>query len=164
MGNIVRISRSFIDYWAIGGGILLFAVVFMNALSVGLNIFWNPIPGDVELTEMGVAVSVFAFLPYCQLHYSNVSADIFTSRASPSFLCAIKAIASIFAIILAILLFWWMFKGMVDRYNFNYLSAILLIPMWIPFAPVLLSLVLLMVASTLTLIENLSPILANKVT
>ena len=158
MENFGRFSRNLINYWAIGGGILLFSVVFLNTLSVVLNIFWKPLPGDVELTEMGVAISVFAFLPFCQLNYTNISADIFTSKASKKFLHTIKAITSVIATIFATLLVWWMFKGMLDRFNFNYVSAILLIPMWIPYVPVLFSIILLIVASAITLMENLTPL------
>ena len=43
----------------------------------------KPLPGDVELVEMLAAVSVFMFLPYCQLARANVTADLFTARASP---------------------------------------------------------------------------------
>ena len=55
----------------------------MNAISVtGSAVFGRPFPGDFELTEMGVAVAAFSFLPYCQLTGANVTADIFTSGAS----------------------------------------------------------------------------------
>ncbi len=164
MTAIEKITRSLIHYWAIGGGILLLAVVLVNTASIALGIFGDPIPGDVELTEMGVAVSVFAFLPYCQLHYANVTADIFTSRASPAFLKAVEAITSVVAMTFAVLLAWWMYKGMVDRYNYDYTSAVLLIPMWMPYVPVLLSVMLLFVASTITFKDNILTLFSRQAT
>ena len=73
---------SFIEWWALAGGVVLCAVVAINSASVVGTVFGLPVPGDFELTEMGVAIAAFAFLPYCQLARSNVTADIFTSRLS----------------------------------------------------------------------------------
>ena len=153
MNFVDKFIRSLIVYWALVGGALLFLVVFLNAFSVAGGIVGNPIPGDFELTEMGVAIAVFAFLPYCQLTNANVTADIFTSRVAPRWLGLLGLISSLVALLFSILLFWCMSQGMVDRYTYQYTSAILLIPMWIPYVPVLFSWVLLVFAAIISIKE-----------
>ncbi len=145
--------RSLVLFWALLGGLLLFLVVFLNSSSVVGGIFGSPIPGDFELTEMGVAIAVFAFLPYCQLTNANVTADIFTAKASPRWIALFGLISSLVAFMFSILLFWCMTQGMIDRYNYQYTSAILLIRMWIPYVPVLFSWILLFLAAIISIKE-----------
>jgi len=150
MNFVEKCIRSLVTWWAFAGGVLLFLVVFLNTFSVAGGIVGNPIPGDFELTEMGVAIAVFAFLPYCQLTNANVTADIFTSKASPRLIAVFGLASSLIALLFSILLFWCMYQGMVDRYNYQYTSAILLIPMWIPYVPVLFSWILLFLAAIIS--------------
>ena len=150
MNFVEKFIRSLVTWWALIGGALLFFVVFLNTFSVVGGIVGNPIPGDFELTEMGVAIAVFAFLPYCQLINANVTADIFTSRASPKVIAVFGLTSSLIALLFSLLLFWCMYQGMVDRYNYQYTSAILLIPMWIPYVPVLFSWILLLLAAIIS--------------
>ncbi len=140
-----------IDGWAIAGGCVLLLVVAVNVLSVLGNIFWKPFPGDFELTEMGVAIAAFAFLPFCQLHGANVTADIFTSWASDRLLSIFGLLASIAACLFAGLLLWRMYEGMLSQKEYGYTTAILQLPIWVAYVPILVSLALLLVAALLTL-------------
>lgn len=65
---------------ALAGGIVVLAAAFLVCTSVGLR--WatsNSIPGDFELVQIAVAVSAFAFLPFCQLRRGNISVGTFTA-------------------------------------------------------------------------------------
>ena len=84
--------------WALLGGIVLLLVVLMHTWSVIGNQFGMPFPGDFEMTEIGIAVAAFSFLPYCQLTGSNVTADIFTSRTSSRWIAVFGLAASIVAL------------------------------------------------------------------
>ncbi|NHF71794.1 TRAP transporter small permease [Paracoccus xiamenensis] len=141
--------------WAILGGVVLLAVVAINAVSVLGAAFGTSFSGDFELTEMGVAVAVFAFLPYCQLTDANVTADIFTARASPRVVAGLRALASLVAFGFGCLLLWRMYPGMVDQRDYNASTAILQIPIWWAYLPILASLLLLAATALLTLIEDL---------
>lgn len=146
--------RKFIEIWALGGGMLLLAIVLLNAASLVGNIFFNqPVPGDFEIVEMGVAVAVFAFLPYCQITGANVSADIFTSWVGPRTISVLSAIASVVAFAFAILLVWRMYLGLIDYREYREVTTIYQIPIWIAFVPILLSLLLLCLACILTCID-----------
>lgn len=145
-----------ITVWALLGGVLLMAVVLMNVWSViGAN-FGAPFPGDFEMTEMGICVSSFAFLPYCQLTGANVSADIFTARASLRWIGIFRTAASAVALLFAALLLWRMYAGMLDQKEYGYTTAILQVAHWKAFVPILFSLALLAAASILTLSESVA--------
>lgn len=144
-------ARRLITAWALLGGFLLLAVVAVNMISIVGSVFGKPFPGDFELTEMGVAISVFAFLPYCQLVGANVSADIFTSGASRKTIAFFTLLASLVALGFAGLLIWRMYFGMLNQKDYDYTTTILQIPHWIAFVPILVSLALLAVAAFVTL-------------
>ncbi len=143
-----------IDAWALLGGVILLAVVAMNLASVVGGMVWIPFPGDFELTQVGVAVAAFAFLPYCELTGTNVTADIFTSGAGRRTLSVFKLLASVVALFFSLLLLWRMYGGLLDQKEYNYITAILQVPIWVVFVPILVSLSLLVAAAAITLSEN----------
>ena len=144
-----------VTLWALLGGLLLLLVVGINVASVVGAMIGQALPGDFELTEIGVAVAVFAFLPYCQLTDANVTADIFTARAPAPVLAALRAFASVVAFGFAAILAWRMYLGMLDQKNYDYTTAILQVPIWWGFVPILISLLLLIAAAAVTLTESL---------
>ena len=148
------LAKRAVHGWALLGGFLLLAVVLMNVASVIGSVVWKPFPGDFELTEIGVAVAAFSFLPYCQLTDANVTADIFTSRASPGLIAKFKKLAALVALVFALLLLWRMFEGMLSQKEYGYMTAILQFPIWLGFVPILISLALLAVAAVITLFDN----------
>jgi TRAP-type C4-dicarboxylate transport system permease small subunit len=137
--------------WALLGGVVLLLVVLMHTWSVVGTQFGMPFPGDFEMTEVGICIAVFSFLPYCQLTNANVTADIFTSRASPRWIAIFSLAASIIALGFSLFLMWRMYAGMLDQKEYDYTTAILQFPHWIAFIPILISLALLSVASLVTL-------------
>lgn len=138
--------------WALLGGGVLLALVLMTTYSAAAGyLIATPFPGDFELTEMGVAVASFAFLPYCQVTFANVSADVFTAKASPGVVRLFSRLGSLVALGFSLLLLWRMYEGMLDYQMYLETTAILQIPIWIAFVPSLLSLVLLAVAALITL-------------
>ncbi len=143
-----------IHTWALLGGFLLLAVVLMNVASVIGGVVWKPFPGDFELTEIGVAIAAFSFLPYCQLTDANVTADIFTARASEALIAKFKMLAALVALTFSLLLLWRMYEGMLSQKEYGYMTAILQFPIWLGFVPILISLALLAVAAVITLFER----------
>lgn len=150
------LARRIVTAWALLGGLLLVAVVLINVITVVGGVFGVGVPGDFEMTEVGVAVAAFMFLPYCQLVDANVTADIFTSRASPRWLALFTGLASLAALVFSALLFWRMYLGMLDQKAYHYTTTILQFPHWVAFIPILMSLALLVFASAVTLKASLS--------
>lgn len=150
------LASRIITGWALLGGVSLVLVVLMNVYSViGAN-FGAPFPGDFEMTEIGICVAAFAFLPYCQMTGANVSADIFTSGASKRWVAIYTLVGSIVALGFSLLLLWRMWAGMLDQKEYGYTTAILQLPHWYVFLPILVSLALLALAAALTLTAEAS--------
>jgi TRAP-type C4-dicarboxylate transport system permease small subunit len=150
-----RLLRRVIEFWALAGGIILLGVALMTAWSAGTGwVLGRPLPGDFELTEIFVAVAIFAFLPYCQLTDANVTADLFTARAGPRTLAALSVLAALLALGIAILLTWRTWAGLIDYRKYVETTAILKIPIWTAYVPALVSLGLLVLACVLSLLES----------
>jgi TRAP-type C4-dicarboxylate transport system permease small subunit len=142
--------------WAIVGGLVLVAVVVVNVLSVlGAALFGTAILGDFEVTEVGVALAVFAFLPYCQIAGLNVTADIFTARASRLWLSVFSLLGAAIALGFGAVMLWRMYFGMLDQRLYEATTTILQLPLWWGYAGCLVSLALLVVASFASLVDAL---------
>lgn len=139
--------RRAVELWALAGGIVLLGVALMTSWSAASGwVFSRPLPGDVELTEMLVAVAAFAFLPYCQLTRANVTADIFTARAGPRTVALLALLSALIALGFSLLLTWRMYEGLLDYRKYVETTTILRIPIWYAYLPALASLVLLALA------------------
>lgn len=157
MSRTAQAIRKIIEYWALAGGFLLLAVVLVNAASLAGNIaLAQPVPGDFEIVEVGVAVAVFSFLPYCQITGANVTADIFTAWAGPRVRGALGVLASLIALGFGILLLWRMSYGLADYRQYREVTTIYQFPIWYAFVPILFSLFLLSLACLITLYESVN--------
>ena len=144
--------RRLIEWWAVGGGVVLLGIALMTSWSALTSFaFGKPLPGDFELTEIFVAVAVFAFLPYCQLTDANVTADLFTARAGPRALAALGVFSALLALAISILLTWRTWAGLLDYRKYVETTTILKIPIWTAYVPALASLTLLVIACLISL-------------
>jgi TRAP-type C4-dicarboxylate transport system permease small subunit len=147
-GRIERLAEAF----ALAGGLLLVGVVCVNAWSIlARALAGRPFPGTFELTEMGVAVAVFLFLPWCQITGATVTADIFTSRASPRWIARLGIVAAVVAFGVSLLLAERMWLGLIDQRGDNLTTAILQLPVWWAFVPILAALLLLAACALVSL-------------
>ena len=154
VGTCCGAIQRLVTGWAIAGGLLLMAIIAINVFSVVGGLFGHPFPGDMELTEMGVAIAAFTFLPYAQVSGANVSADFFTARASPRFLAILTLLAASVAFLFSLLLLWRMALGLADQKAYGYTTTILEIPHWIAFIPILISLAFLALAAIATMLDT----------
>jgi TRAP-type C4-dicarboxylate transport system permease small subunit len=136
------------EVWALLGGLLLLVIALMISYSSAAGwLFGKPLPGDVELVEMLTAVSVFMFLPYCQITGANVTADIFTARAGLRTVAILELLAALVALAFGLLLLWRMYYGLLDYRQYVETTTILKIPIWVAYVPALASLALLAAAA-----------------
>jgi TRAP-type C4-dicarboxylate transport system permease small subunit len=150
--GLTGLVRRAIELWALGGGLVLLAIALMSTWSATSGfVFRRPLAGDFELVEMFVAISVFMFLPYCQLTGANVTADIFTAGAGPRTIASLRLLSATLALAFSLLLTWRMYLGLLDYRQYVETTTILRIPIWYAYVPILISLVLLAAASVLSL-------------
>ena len=93
----------------------------------------GPVLGDYELVELGMAVAIFCFLPYCHLTMGHARVDLFLSRsnsAAPRLLAALTE--AIFAIALT-LIAWRLAVGTLGRMGSGQTSYLLQVPLWFPY-------------------------------
>ncbi len=132
-----RLARLF----ALLGGVVLCALIVMTCVSIlgrelgtllGAGI--GPINGDFELVEAGIAFTIFAFLPLCQLQGAHASVDIFTSGLPASFNRALRMIIEVVFSAVMILIAWQLFEGTQSKFRSGTTTLLLEFPLWWAYA------------------------------
>jgi TRAP-type C4-dicarboxylate transport system permease small subunit len=120
---------------ALIGGVTLLAIAVMTALSVAGRWFGGrPLTGDIELVQLGVAVSIALFLPYCQWRGGHLFVDFFTARSSGPTQRRLDALGSVVTGALFLLLAWRAGVGVGDMRRAGETSMVLGVALWIPYA------------------------------
>jgi TRAP-type C4-dicarboxylate transport system permease small subunit len=131
---LMAISRVF----ALAGGALLLAMILMSAASVASRaLFSSPIVGDFELVQIGCAIAVASFLPYCQMRRGHVFVDFFTAKIGPRARAALDAFGALLLGAGAALITWRMLAGAVAIKEAGESSMLLGIPIWYAYAAML---------------------------
>lgn len=97
---------------------------------VGRSAFRAPVPGDVEITQLGIAWAISLCLPWCQLHGGNIIVDFFTQRAGQRTLRVLDAVGCVLLALMAALLAWRTAAGALAVHGAGETSMILGMPGW----------------------------------
>lgn len=117
--------------FAIVGGLCAAAVAVMTVVSiVGRSAFRAPVPGDVEVTQLGIAWAISLCLPWCQLHGGNIIVDFFTQRAGARTLRVLDAMGCVLLALMAALLAWRTAAGALAVHGAGETSMIIGLPGW----------------------------------
>lgn len=147
-----RICRIF----AALGGILLTALTLMTVISVVKRSFFGaPIPGDFELVELGVAVSVSFFLPYCQIQDGNVIVDIFTAKAPEGVIRVLGVVGDLLLMLISAVLCWRLVHGCIEYREYEDVTMVLQIPIWWAMIPMIFAFALLTLTCATTLLGRI---------
>tara|TARA_B100000614_G_scaffold78825_1_gene70398 strand:+ start:1671 stop:2186 length:516 start_codon:yes stop_codon:yes gene_type:complete len=150
-GAFGRLLETLCRIMALSGGAILLALAVMTVVSIaGRALFSAPIPGDFELVEVGAAIAIFSFLPYCQLRRGNVIVDVFTIRAGPRVRGLLDALGAFVYALIAALLAWRTFHGGANLKLYGETTMVLRVPVWWGFVPIVPGLVLLTVVAFYT--------------
>ena len=126
-GLLFAATRAF----ALAGGLILVALTLMSLASIaGRSLLSAPVPGDYELIQLGIAVAVTAFLPFCQMRGGHVLVDFFTANARPAVRGALDALGATLVGIAAATFTWRLAVGAVSLQQANDQTTILEIPTW----------------------------------
>ena len=116
------------------GGLILAAMAIMTVVSItGRSLIpfgLKPIPGDFELVEVGAAIAVFSFLPYCQLKRGHVTVDLFVSALPNWAFNLTSLLGDIFLTLCASVIAWRLYFGLLDQMSYGSTTMILGVPIW----------------------------------
>ena len=144
--------HAMIEWWAIGGGGVFCLLVLMSVVSlIGRKLFSMPIEGDMELLQMGSAIGAAAFLPACELHDHHIKVDALTSWMSKRSSAMLDLVAHALILGVALVLTWRTSLYVLEVHENHEVSNILLIPLWIPVAMLVPSILLLAIAAIIQL-------------
>lgn len=107
----------------------------LPGLATGLlNLGIGPINGDFELVEAGMAFSIFAFLPLCQMNGAHASVDIFTNTLSPAANRLLRALIDVVFAAVIVLIAVQLFSGMSSKLSTGQTTFLLQFPTWWAYA------------------------------
>ena len=123
---------------ALAGGVLLCALCLMVVVSVSMRalgaIGLKPVPGDFELVEMGTAIAVFFFLPWCYLRNGHAMVDLVYMHLPVPVQRTVSVLSDLLMLAAWVILTWRLGITVADKFGENETTFILQIPLWIAHA------------------------------
>jgi TRAP-type C4-dicarboxylate transport system permease small subunit len=118
----------------LGAGIAAAVALLTVASIAGRALLVRPVPGDVELTQLGIALSISLCLGWCQLQGSNLIVDFFTQRLPQRPRRWLDAVGALLIAVMCGLLAWRTGVGAAAVREAGETSMILALPMWWAYA------------------------------
>lgn len=140
LATAMRLVAGMTRVLALLGGIVLVAVMAVSVVSVigrSLPLLFSRlfpsllphnIPGDLEIVQIGTAVAVFCFLPWCHLRHGHVVIDVFTRRWPKGLRVGLDIVANFLLMALATLILRQTWLGLLDKLRDGGSSMVLRIP------------------------------------
>jgi len=100
------------------------------ALALGIG----PINGDFELIEAGIAFSIFAFLPLCQITGGHATVDVFTSQMSDRTNRILRMITELVFAAVLVLIAVQLFSGLQSKLRSGQTTLLIEFPVWWAYA------------------------------
>ncbi len=95
-----------------------------------INAGVGPINGDYELVEAGIAFSIFAFLPLCQISGGHASVDVFAANFPPGVNRLLQAVIDVLFALVLVLIVVQLYLGMDSKLRAQQTSLLLEFPVW----------------------------------
>lgn len=148
------------------GGFVLSVLAVLSVVSIAGRAFsfagLGPVPGDFELVEVGTALAVFCFLPWCHLRQRHADVNLFW-MLFPRFLRRALSVASDSLMLLIWLVLVWRMGLAMTEYRANAeVSFILQMPVWWGYAASMVPAVLGCVIYCWRLLESLGAVTAHR--
>jgi len=117
------------------GAALALLIGAMTTWSViGRALFQAPVQGDVEMVQMGIALSLSLCLPWCQWRRGHILVDFFTQKASDNTVSQLDALGCALLALMYAVLSWRSAAGAAVAYETFEATMILGLPMWWAYA------------------------------
>ncbi len=129
--------------FALGGGMLFIAIVLMSLVSIlGRKLIAMPVPGDIEMLQMGTAIASAAILPYCEMLGGHLRVDFFTANLRPRLRGLLDAFSHLLMALVAALIAWRTGVAAGALRAVGETSMMLSWPVWVAWAALVPSFVL----------------------
>ncbi len=120
---------------AILGGAVLAGIAGLVVTSVALRALgFQPVQGDFELVQVGLAAAIALLLPWCQLKGGNVIVDFFTARARIRTQRRLDTFADLLVAVMMALVAWRAGVGAWSAQQNGETTMILGFPIWWSYA------------------------------
>ncbi len=156
---MIRWTYRLAEWLALVGGVVLVAITLMVVTSVTgralVGIGLGPVQGDFELVEVGMAVAIFFFLPWCYVQGGHATVDLLHMHMGPLGRRLVQVVSDLLMLGVWLVLVWQLGVGMLEKKEYTETTFILQIPIWWGYALSLLGGVagcLVYVARTLTVL------------
>ncbi|MEO1198797.1 MAG: TRAP transporter small permease [Pseudomonadota bacterium] len=154
-----RVMRALARGLALIAGCVLLLLAIMTVVSVTGRQFvvlgLRPVPGDVELVELGIAFAVFASLAWCQLERGHVAVTFASQPLGRSVNRTLVLIGSVLMTVASAVIAWRLTAGMIDKTRFGETSFILEIPVWHGYAAACLGAWMFVLACAWTVLQDI---------
>ena len=122
-------------WFALAGGAAACGLALLTVVSIAMRATVSkPIPGDVELMQMGIALCISLYLPWCQLGRANIIVDFFTTRLPQRPQRALDGIGSVMLAVMCLLLSARTAAGASAVHGAGETTMIIGLPMWWAYA------------------------------
>lgn len=125
---------------AFAGGAVLLIVIVLTCISIAgralvpLDIGIGPIRGIYDITEIGMAAAIFAFLPWAQLRETHARVDLFQAVMPPALDRVLDLAFNLGMAVIAVVGAWRLYLGMLDKRSYGETTLIAQIPVWLGYA------------------------------
>ena len=135
-GLLYRLADAIARGLALVGGGILIALIVLTCVSIAgrvfvpLDIGIGPIRGIYDMTEIGVAAAIFAFLPWTQFQQAHARVDLFRSALPRRLDQALDFAFDVAMVLVAAVGTWRLYLGMQDKMSYGETTLIAQIPVW----------------------------------
>jgi TRAP-type C4-dicarboxylate transport system permease small subunit len=125
----VRLLDRLARLLALLGGAMAVCLALLVSTSITLRALGlGGVSGDFEFVQMGVALIVFAFMPWCQARRGNVMVDSFTTKLPLRFQAALDALWEVIFALMMALIAWRLGVGAMEAAKSATTTMVLLLP------------------------------------
>lgn len=114
----------------LGGLIMLSLAIITVASIIGRTFFGQSVEGDYELTEIGLAMSVFLFLPECYLRKGHIVVDLFTANCRPKTIYLLDQLGNLIFTLVSLAFSYRMVLSGIESKEYYEQTMILELPVW----------------------------------
>lgn len=131
-----RIAEFIAAALAMAGGVVLLAIVALTCVSiigralVPLDLGIGPIRGIYDITEIGMAAAIFAFLPWTQFKEAHARVDLFQPALPVAVNKTLDLVFNIAMFLVALVGTYRLYLGMIDKHSYGETTLIAQIPVW----------------------------------